>query len=165
MRKQKGQTLLEVLLAFGVSLLVLGAAIFGVTVSLNNTQYTKNQNLANSYAQEGMAVVKQIRDSSWDTFRNSYASNTAYCLGPNLTDMKELTLPSTNCWTQSPVPAGGVFSREVKFEHNSSSCDAIGSKVVVKVSWADSKCPVGTPLCHKVELITCFANIDQKPTP
>lgn len=167
MRSQKGQTLLEVLLAFGVSLLVLGATIFGITVSLSNTQYTKNQNLANSYAQEGMAVVRQIRDSDWTTFSQyAAAANTAYCLGQDPVELKKLTLPNQNCLGQSPVPAvGGIFSREVKFEHNSSSCDAIGSKVVVKVSWADSKCPVGTPLCHKVELITCFANIDQKPTP
>lgn len=181
MRKQRGlqggQTLLEILLAFSISIMVLGAVIFGVTASLSNTQYTKNQNLANSYAQEGMAVVKQIRDSSWDTFRNSYSSNTAYCLGPNLTDLKELTSPSANCWAQSPVPAGGIFSREIEFEHDAPSCKAdpacagpsciMGSKVMVKVSWSDNKCPAGAgdPLCHNVELITCLSNVDLKPTP
>lgn len=168
LRGGRGQTLLEVLLAFSVSLLVLGATIFGITVSLSNTQYTKNQNLANSYAQEGMAVVRQIRDSDWTTF-SQYVTNTAYCLGQDPMELEELTLPNQNCLAQSPVPAvGGIFSREVRFEHNLLSCGAMGemgSKVAVEVSWTDNKCPVGTPLCHKVELITCFANIDQKPTP
>lgn len=174
MIEQRGQTLLEILLAFSISIMVLGAVIFGITTSLSNTQYTKNQNLANSYAQEGIAVVRQIRDSGWSTF-SAYSSNTAYCLGPSSMELKALTPPNTNCWAQSPVPAGGVFSREVKFEHDSDSCAANcpgptclkGSKATVRVSWSDNKCPAGAsdPLCHNVELITCFSNIDQKQTP
>lgn len=178
MKKQAGQTLLEILLAFGVSVLVLSAVVFGITTSLSNTQYTKNQNLANSYAQEGMAVVRQIRDSSWNNFKNLedyFITNTTYCLSTNPLELKELTLPSQNCRVQSPVPAGGIFSREVKFEHNSLSCcsnisptcenGTKGSKAAVKVSWSDNKCPVGVPYCHKVELITCFSNIGQKQAP
>ncbi|KKQ37201.1 MAG: hypothetical protein US55_C0038G0001 [Candidatus Levybacteria bacterium GW2011_GWC2_37_7] len=61
----------------------------------------------------------------------------------------------------------GIFSREVRFSHDedsSGNCSG-GSKATVKVSWADNKCPVGNPLCHSVELITCFSSIDLKPTP
>jgi Tfp pilus assembly protein PilV len=168
--RQKGQTLLEILLAFSVSIVVLSTLIFGIIVSLSNTQYTKNQNLANSYAQEGMAVVRQIRDSGGN-LKDSYTTNTAYCLGQDTMELKELTLPDQNCWAQSPV--GGIFSREVKFEHESSSCcntqtcaDNIrGSKGTLKVSWSSNKCPVDAPLCHDVELITCFSNTDQKQEP
>ncbi|MBI2613177.1 MAG: hypothetical protein HYW62_00145 [Candidatus Levybacteria bacterium] len=174
-RVEAGQTLLEILLAFSVSILVLSAIIVGITTSLSNTQYTKNQNLANSYAQEGMAIVRQIRDSGWATF-TSYASNTAYCLGPSPIGLVPLTLPALNCGVQSPVPAGGIFSREVKFVHQSPDCcpdntntcanNVRGSQATVKVSWSDNKCPTGgSPLCHKVELITCFSNLDQKQLP
>ncbi len=177
---EAGQTLLEILLAFSVAIMVMSAVIFGITTSLSNAQYTKNQNLANSYAQEGMTVVRKIRDSGWTTF-SSYSSNTTYCLGPNKTDLNKdsdkLSLPNTNCWAQSPVPAGGPFSREVVFDNNqstnkccsdnSSGCSTgtAGTKATVRVSWSDNKCPVGTPLCHSVEIITCFSNIDLKPTP
>lgn len=175
MKKQKweeaGQTLIEVLLAFSVSILVLSAVIVGITTSLSNTQYTKNQNLANSYAKEAMAVVRQIRDSGLNKFSlfENFTSNTAYCLGPNSTDLEKLTLPNQNCWAQSPVPAGGIFSREVKFNHNQDSsgdCSG-GSKITVKVSWSDNKCPAGAndPLCHSVELITCFSSVGKKQTP
>ena len=172
---EAGQTLLEILLAFSVSVLVLRAVILGVTTSLSNTAYTKNQNLANSYVQEGMAVVRKIRDSSLYDFSNlkDYTTNTTYCLGQNPMELKELTFPALNCGVKSPV--GGIFSREVKFEHNSLSCCSNneasctgglkGSKATVKVSWSDNKCPVGNPLCNKVELITCFSGIDQKLTP
>lgn len=171
---EAGQTLLEILLAFSVSILVLSAIIVGITTSLSNTQYTKNQNLANFYAKEGMAVVRQIRDSSWSKF-SSYTTKTTYCLGPSPMGLTPLTLPALNCGVQSPVPVGGIFSREVIFDHESSSCcpdnsqtcdpNIRGSKTTVKVSWSDSKCPVGIPFCHKVELITCFSNINQKQEP
>lgn len=162
---EAGQTLIEILLAFSVCILVLSAIIIGISTSLSNTQYTKNQNLANSYAKEGMTVVRQLRDSSWNNFhslRDLFTTNTKYCLGQNPMELKELTLQ--NCWAQSPVPVGGIFSREVKFEHDSVDCSG-GSKVTVKVSWSDSKCPVGNPRCHNVTLISCFSNLDQKQSP
>ncbi len=153
---QAGQTLIEILLAFSVSILVLSAIIVGITTSLSNTQYTKNQNLANSYAKEGMAVVRQIRDSSWPNFVSK--TQPTYCLVQNsivLTDPP----PPLNCGQNV-----GIFMREVKFIHNSAECSN-GSKVTVTVSWSDNKCPLGAPYCHKVELITCFSNIDQKQAP
>lgn len=165
---QAGQTLIETLLAFSVAVLVLSAIVVGISTSLSNTQYTKNQNLANSYAQEGMAVVRGIRDSSWPKFF-SYTTNATYCLAQNSIILTDPPL-ALNCGQNV-----GIFSREVKFEHASQSCIADpaclgpaclkGSKVTVKVSWSDNKCPVGTPLCHKVELVTCFSNIDQKQAP
>ena len=167
---QAGQTLIEVLLAFSVSILVLSAIVVGITTSLSNTQYTKNQNLANSYAKEAMAVVRQIRDSGW-TKLSQYTSNAIYCLNQNDTILKDVTPPLTNCGTN----VAGIFSRQVKFEQNSDLCKADpscsgpscvrGSNVAVTVLWSDNKCPVGTPFCHKVELITCFSNIDQKQAP
>lgn len=168
MNKQKGQTLLEILLAFSVSILVLSAIVIGITTSLSNTQYTKNENLANSYAKEGMAVVRGIRDSSWPNF--SSKTEPVYCLSQNSTILTEPSPPPINCGQNV-----GIFSREVRFEHESVSCKADsdcvepgclkGSKVNVKVSWSDNKCPVGTPYCHKVELISCLSNLDQKQSP
>lgn len=170
-RGEAGQTLLEILLAFSVSILVLSAVIFGITTSLSNTQYTKNQNLANSYAREGMAIVRKTRDSGWSQFVSSYTTNTTYCLNQGSTELISASGPPT-------VVCGinvGIFTREIIFEHDSLSCCSNsspicemgikGSKAAVKVSWSDNKCPVGTPFCHKVELITCFSNIDQKQAP
>lgn len=167
MRKQKGQTLLEILLAFSVSILVLSAIVIGITTSLSNTQYTKNQNLANSYAKEAMTVLRQTKESDWTKFI-SY-TQALYCLSQNSV---VLTEPQSGSCGQN---VAGVFSREVKFEHVSESCIADpncsgpsclrGSKVAVKVSWADNKCPIGNPICHNVELITCFSNTSQKQEP
>lgn len=170
MKRQGGQTLIEILFAFSVLVIAMSAIVLSVVTSLSNAQYAKNQGLANSYAQEGMAVVRQIRDSSWSKL-SGYTTNTAYCLGPSSTDPVPLTLPNINCRAQSSVPAGGIFSREIKFEHESSECcpdntqtcanNVRGSKATVKVSWSDNKCSTGEDLCHDVELITCFSNLNK----
>lgn len=69
MKKQRGQTLLETLLALGVCVIILSAITVIVISSLNSTQFTKRQNLASQYAQEGMEVVRKIRDSGgWPAF-------------------------------------------------------------------------------------------------
>lgn len=179
---EAGQTLLEILLAFSASILVLSAVIMGIVTSLSNAQYTKNQSLANSYAQEGMAVVRKIRDSGWNSFSqlSDFTNNIKYCINKNL-ELKEIALTG-NCLGNDPqgnslaIGAEGNFSREVMLNHNkttnyccsdtSAGCSGgtAGSKATIAVSWADSKCPAGT-LCHKVELITCFSSVDVKPTP
>ena len=165
MKKQKGQTLIEIMLAFSVLILVLSVVVVGVTTSLSNTQHTKNQNLANFYAQEGMAVVRQIRDSNGSDF--SLKTSVNYCLSQN-----SILLSNLSCG----VNVAGVYSREVEIRHDSQDCCSNrspscengikGSKVTVRVLWSDSKCPSGSNTnCHKVELISCFSNIDQKQAP
>ena len=166
MKKQKGsprfgeagQTLMEIMLVFSVSILVLSAVVVGVTTSLSNTGYTKNQNLANFYAQEGMSVVRQIRDSSWPNFSSKTSVN--YCLSQNST-----VLSNPPCG----VNVAGIYSREVEIKHNLQDCSnrgVNGSKVAVGVLWSDSKCPSGRNIyCHKIELISCLSNIDQKEGP
>lgn len=162
---QTGQTLLEILLAFSVSVLVLSAIVIGVTGSLNNANFTKNQNLANSYAQEGMAVVRQIRDSSWEDFFNR-SDDKNYCLpSSNILDSNF----STDCITAGDGKVG-IFVRSIVLDHDSVHClnkkDSIqGIEVIAKVSWSDSKCPAENLYCHKVELISCFSNIDQREGP
>lgn len=161
-RLQAGQSLLEILLAFGVSILVLSAVIVGIITSLSNAQTSKNQNLANAYAQEGMAVVRQLRDSSWPSFTSDVDQN-YYCLPKDAIVLN--AYDGSSCITKEKL--GGIFVRSVILIHRSSDCSN-GSKAIITVSWADSKCPSGTGdsiYCHKVQLITCFSNINQKQSP
>jgi hypothetical protein len=174
LRDEKGQALLEILLAFSVASVVLGAIVFGIATSLNNTLYTKNQGLAISYAQEGMTVIRKIRDSSWSNFC-TYGNNN-YCLPQNLTTSSPELIPydSNNCFQNGIV---GNFVRKAVITHSSQECcshdntvttpcppsgtcmsGTLGSKVTVSVAWTDSKCQVGAPYCHNVEVATCLSN-------
>lgn len=151
---EKGQTLLEILFALGVVVVVTGATVTSVTKSLGNSQYAKNQNLATSYAQEGIAVVRKVRDS---TAYNFNFANT-YCLG------SDDEIGATAVGTTSDCAANtGIYARSVTFEPNSSDCSSgtgNGTKATVDVQWNDGKCP-GTSLCHKVELTSCFFKSNQ----
>ena len=148
------------------------SVVVGIVTSLNNIQYTKNQDLATTYAQEGLAAVRQKRDSGWygTSSLGDYSSNTTYCIDNNL-DFSENDDPTKNCVTLGhAVPVGGIFSRDVVFKPTSSNCDSIGSETTtitatVTVSWSDGKCPttdVSHEYCHSVVLVSCFSNIDEK---
>lgn len=169
---QSGQTLLEMLLAFSVSMLSLGAVALGVITALNSVQYTKNQNLANSYAREVMGIARQKRDSGWNDF-TSYDGS--YCVTK---DNSFLPYDNLNCSTLDQNQKVGIFARKITLSHNDVGkcypCDnpgatvecptdlLAGSLVTVTVLWTDGKCQSGNPYCHKVELSTCFSNIDQR---
>ena len=169
---QAGQMLLEVVLALGVVVIVMGAIANIVVSSLSSAQYTRNQGLANSYAQEGLNVLRRIRDSSWSDFCSYAATN--YCLPQNNV---LASYDSSNCSVNGAI---GIFVRKVDLSHNSPNCcpgnnttcssgtcllGVRGSSATVTVSWTDGKCPSGTPYCNKVKLATCFLNIDLIPAP
>lgn len=65
----KGQTLVEILLAVGVAALALMALTRAVTISLRSARYAKNKTLASQHAQETMEALRAYRDqSSWTDF-------------------------------------------------------------------------------------------------
>jgi len=173
MKKQKnirtdaGQTLLEILFAFGISIMVLSAIIFGITTSLSNAQYTKDQSLATFYATEGMSIIRQMRDNSWSGYSQKITDLTngdKYCITSDSALPLQQISSADNCVGNYSV-GNGFFSREVVFELPSSSCNG-GSKATVKVSWTDNKCTsTSTPFCHHVELVSCFSEVDPKSTP
>lgn len=134
--KQRGQTLLEVLAALGAGIVILIAITSAVLSSLSNAQFSKNQNLATLYAQQGMEMMRDLRNKDW----NSFASrNGSFCLLPSG------ILVSGLCGTADYID--GIFKRAVVFETVSS-----GKRVTVTVSFTDSKGE------HKSELISVFTN-------
>lgn len=154
---QNGQTLIEAVIALAISVVIISAIAVAVISSLNNAQFSKNQNQANQYAREGIDVVRAIRDSSWSDF-TSYGSQ--YCLGTDKI-LKDVAEPCEI----------GIFYRQIDIEHD--ACTTVkdgvnvpGSRVTSTVSWSDSKCKDRSdPLCHKVKDISCFTNLNQVPTP
>jgi type II secretory pathway pseudopilin PulG len=166
MKNQSGQTLVEILLAFSIAIVILGAVVAGITMSISSSQHAKNQSLANSYAQEAMAILKNARDKGEDL--SSLYPDPNYCLAE---DSSALTTDLSGEGCAQNV--GGVFSRQVFFEHSSNtSCEAesgvSGSRVIARVSWSDSRCSSGSfssIYCHKVDLISCMFNIDKAQSP
>jgi type II secretory pathway pseudopilin PulG len=152
-----GQTLIEALIALGVSIVVIAAIALAVLTAMNNVTFSKNQNLATGYAQQGMDILRQQSESDWTTFDNT-------CLVTGY--------PCTYCLDQGAIVLGSdctstninsFFLRKVKIEHLGSGC-LTGDKVTVIVSWRDGKCTDASNLyCHNVTLNSCFTEINNVP--
>ncbi len=150
----KGQTLIEVLVAFGVAITIVSAITVSVLFALSNTQFSKNQHLATQYAQQGMEVIRQKRNNG-ETF-----AETTQCLVIGTTQITA----KTGLW----CPAGQniPFLREVAFSNDSADNCGQTQQVEVAVFWADNKCTSETdPYCHKVHLISCLSDLYRVATP
>src|SRR3989344_6359338 len=154
--KEKGQSLVEAIIALTAAILVVSSIIAAVIIALNNAQYSKYQNLATQYAQEGIEVVKKISVANWASF----------ILLPRYRCLDDLYI-----WSDQPcianvygvgTPQTKIFRRSIEIEQSASDCNPVGcssncsAKVISTVSWSDSKCTSASDIyCHSVVLKTC----------
>lgn len=64
MLNNKGQTLLEVIVALSIGVLVVSALVFATIFSLRNASFAKNSAIATKLAQEGIEKIKTARDTN-----------------------------------------------------------------------------------------------------
>jgi len=167
MRKDEGQTLIEVLVALGIGVVIIVAVTVVVIVSLDNAGFNKNENLANAYAQEGLEVVRGLKDRSWTNFW-TLTGGPFFCLPENSTQLVSRTGANCEGAGQGEIFAGGAkFIREIIINNSNPNCNPTGSssKVTVKVQWSDNKCASANKFCHEVRLISCFVQLNTVPTP
>jgi Tfp pilus assembly protein PilV len=162
---EKGQSLIEVMVALGVSVIIITAIVMAVVLAVINTRVAKTQNLAAYYARQGMEVLRQVSRSDWTTFKGH--TRGPYCLAKGETVLEE---KDADCVTD---PTNN-FRREVwiqQGDENHTDCEiaaspgTYGIKVSVIVSWNDNKCQNQTIFCHQVKLDSCLQNINVVPTP
>ncbi len=170
-KREKGQTIIEVLVALGASVAIITAVTIAVTSALSNSLYNKNQNLATQYAQQGMELMRQMRNADWITF-SALGGNPAvqYCLGSDGKLIAKVSGQGCKTSTNSPPDNLPPFAREVDIDNASSVCVSSILKVKVIVSWTDGKCQDDAngnkTYCHNVSLSSCFSNvINTVPTP
>lgn len=157
MRKKNsssGQTIIEAVVALAALLVVITAISVVVISGVSNSQFVRNQSLANKYAQQGIEIVHNIQTN--DPTRFSQFDG-VFCID-------ELTSPPVisqiNC---SNVNVQGTFMRVINFRKGDASmpvgpCAINQTRVQVTVSWVSGKCPSGNRFCHKADLISCFDN-------
>lgn len=146
---EKGQTLIEVLVALSAVVIMVSAVAIVIVSSLSNAQFTRDQDLATKYSQEGMEVLRKVRNADYVAFRN-YSGT--YCLSKG-----QATLPnaSGNCNTRNV----DNFVRFVQVEQTP-GCGPNIAKATVAVAWTDGKCSASNVFCHKAELVSCFSTVN-----
>jgi len=76
---QSGQTLVEAIVVIGMVMLLVTGLISGTTASLKSSQSGKARSDATKSAQDGMEIIRLIRDNNWTTV-TSHANGLTYCL-------------------------------------------------------------------------------------
>lgn len=122
---QRGQSLVEVVVAVGVVILLVTGLIVGTTTSLKGSEFSTYKSRALKYTQEAMEVIRNMRDQSWASLA---AKSGVWCLD------------KTGIWSQAQgatcsVNIDGFFTRSVTF-----TWDGVNNrmKVDVEVTWEDS---------------------------
>lgn len=144
---EKGQTIIEAVVALATILLIIAAIAIVIVNALYNSQFIKNLNTANKYAQQGMEFVKDIQQNDLSSFA-SYNGG-PYCI--NTAVSPPLTLICGDSMNS------GSLRRTIDFSKNSTDCNAATeTKVTVIVKWSSTKCSSSNTFCHQSELVSCM---------
>lgn len=124
-RRQKGFTLLELLVVLIVVSLVITGVVSVVTVSVRNARFARDQAQASRYTQEAMEWIRQQRDSDWNTFFSR--SGATYCM-------------SSLSWSSSSPCSSGNTISSTNLVRNATmqTIDNNTVSVDVVVSWSDT---------------------------
>lgn len=162
---QRGQTLIEILIAMAIGIVVISVMTVAVTTAVNNANVSKNQNLSTQYAQEGMEIVRQLQMSNYQLF-SSFSGR--YCLANSCTVIsaaiggacgKNAAGTTTNCTSNIN---NNLYIRQVDVLQPGSigeTCDNTTTQVTSSVLWTDGKCPAGS-YCHSERIVSCFSNVN-----
>lgn len=172
----KGQSLLEITITIGLSVLVVTALATVTIKGLSTSQTARLQTEASKYAQEGIDDVRWARDNTgtvcidsthyqWDAkFWSDGECNTGSCNFEIKTDGSSCgaapmgyvtTNPYLDLITSGPTfkpISGTVFSREISINAATPSC-TYQRQVTSTVKWTDS---AGT---HQSQVITVLADL------
>ncbi len=133
---EKGQTLVEIVISLGIVLLLVAGLIVATTSAIHISDQGRLRSLAIQYAQEGLELSRQLRDSNWGTFQ---AKSGLWCLD------------KADAWTPAGVSClvniDNTFTRGVTFTWNGA---ASRMEVTSTVSWQDES------TTHQSQLTTYF---------
>ena len=128
----RGQSLVEVVVAVGAMSLLLVALLALVVMSIKNSRLAKDRAKAVALAQGGVELMRAYRDYSWTEF-SIFATGDDYVLESDWTvDTVGLGEVATGCDEISYMDETNFYSRCVKLSSGASVVD-----VQVTVSWQE----------------------------
>lgn len=128
---KSGQSLFEVVIALGVSALIIIALVSLVSSSIRNATFSRNNSLATAYAQEATEWLRGERDNDIVTFMTK-AETPTWC-------MKSLSLTQSGSCFENDFISQTLFKREVAFECLIAGTPCALVQANVRVFWEDSQ--------------------------
>jgi type II secretory pathway pseudopilin PulG len=111
-QSERGQTLIEVIMAIGLIVLVLVTLVAGLSLGVRNNRFARDQVLAKDFVRQGQEWVRSQRDRlGWDSFYQEALANgsgTVYCMQSIPDTFAEL--PSSDCLSTQTI-SGTSFLR------------------------------------------------------
>jgi type II secretory pathway pseudopilin PulG len=140
---QKGQSLIEIIVAIGIVALVMTALVSAISLSVKNTAEAKAKAVATKYSQEGMEFLIEQRNAlGWEAFlaalqTDAGATTTVtYCLPTPLptTISGFVALGNGSCTSTQFADSRGIFQRKAVI-----TLPAGGTQIniTVSVTWSD----------------------------
>ena len=152
--KKRGISLIEVLIGVSILALVTITMLFTMTLFLETRGEVMKKTKALYLAEEGLEVLRYLRDEDWEVFGTELSTDTVYYF--SLSDTEVAT-------TTSPEIIDGTYLREFEIHdvyRNNTSDDIVASttgssyvdsetmEVVVRVGFSDSTTTVRTLLTN-----------------
>lgn len=131
-KKNSGQSLFEVVVAIGISALVVTGIVAAASNSIQNSSYSKDKNVATNYVQETMEWLRQERDKNLANFKLKITGSVGmvYCLPA----LSAWPAPTSKCSDSQVIP-NTKFVRKLEFPEYAT--DVVRAKATV--TWKDAK--------------------------
>ena len=138
-KKNKGQTVLEILIATAITSVLLISLLQLGTYSNKTSIYSKNVNIATEYSSEMIEWLKSQRDNmGWQVFveKLNIGTETTFCVNTTPNSFDNFVSNHGEC---SNFSLNGRFKREITLTPitHGGSMDEI--QVLVTTSWDDGK--------------------------
>ncbi len=128
----KGQTMMEMIIALGIVTLITTSVLALAVATIKTSSFSKQKFQAINLAQEGLEIVRNIRDTNWlqkELWNTDLEVGTYNSI--SYLDGKGWKLKTE----ESPPLIDNVFKREITIEEVPSQDQEI--KITVKVSWQE----------------------------
>jgi len=133
----KGQSLFELVIAIGISALIIVVLVSLVSNALHNASFAKNETLSGRLSQEAVEWLRGQRDSDASAFFTNVASY-PYGIPRCFNDLNWSSIGP--CGTDDKI--SDLFVRQIVFRSVSVTIDGETKNIVeadITVSWTDSK--------------------------
>ena len=128
---KKGQTLVEVVMSIGVSVIVIVALVVLATSSLRNAQESLRKSERSKFASAGIEAVIYFKNV---TGFSSIPTGNYYLVGSSVgTVLAPIVSPSTP-WVNITSPSGLTYQRNIAVVNNTGTMD-----ITSTVKWADTQ--------------------------
>lgn len=135
MNRQSGQTLIEVIIAVGLMVLVFTSLAAGITLSIRNNRYARNQTLSKDYVREELEFLRSMRDQmGWESFAASTKVGT-YCFQTLPTTPTAYAAKAIGACSSTQTISGTPFMRELTIVKSGAPTNLITATAVV--SWIE----------------------------